>query len=351
MDVENYTKQELINKLAESEVRFQQIAEIISDIFFLLDLKTGRLLYVSPSFEKIWGGSMAELRNTPSFWLTRIHPEDKDKFEALYAKQIQTGVLDIEFRIIQLNGIQRWVHVKTCPVYNKQGALYRCTGIVEDISERMLLVQERLNHINALYHSHKGLVISLAKAQESKDAYTARHQHNVAIIATAIAKELGLPEDTIKGVELAAHVHDIGKIGIPAELLTKPIALTTLEFELIKTHPSIGFEILKANNFPWPIAQIVLQHHERINGSGYPQKLSRNEILIEAKIIAVADSLDAMALHRPYRPAKGLKDAFSELLNNKDVLYDAEIVYKCIHLFDSNQLSLYDPIKKNSTHI
>lgn len=160
--------------------------------------------------------------------------------------------------------------------------------------------------------------------------------------ASAIAHNVNLPEHAIKGIELAAHVHDIGKIGIPSELLTKQIPLTKLEFELMKTHTTIGYEILKENNFPWPIAEIVLQHHEHIDGSGYPQKLSGDEIRQEAKIIAVADALDAMAAPRPYRPARSIEYTLDELLKYRSIFFEPEIVDICIELVTSQELSIYN---------
>lgn len=342
MSAKDQSKEELIKKLAESEERFQQITEAISDIFFLLDLKTRNLLYVSPSFEKIWDGSQNQLMQNPAYWVNQIHPEDKSKFEILFAEQVITGIMDAQFRIIQLNGNQCWVHVRTFPVYDQNGQVYRSAGIIEDISQNILLTEEKLKYVNTLHQSYNNLVIALVKAQESKDAYTVGHQNNVAIISAAIAKKLGMSEEIIKGIELAAHVHDIGKIGIPAELLTKPNQLTNPEFELIKTHSVIGYEILKTNNLPWPLAEIVLQHHERINGSGYPRGLSGNEILKEAKIIAVADSLDAMASYRPYRPAKGIEFALEELLKYQNIFYDPEIVNVCATLFNTHELRLYN---------
>lgn len=339
-------KQELISELTHCEERFQQITETITDIFFLLDLKTRHLLYVSPSFETIWGGSSKHLIKNPAFWVKRIHPEDKDKFESLYAEQIKTGIMNACFRIIQLNSRQRWIHVRTFPIYDQNGRPYRSSGIIEDITQQVLLEEEKINSLKNLHQSYNDLIISLVKAQESKDPYTTGHQNNVAVVSVAISKKLNLSDDTIKGIELAAHVHDIGKIGIPAELLTKPVQLTSLEFELIKTHPEIGFNILKSISFPWPIAETVLQHHERINGSGYPNKLSGENIRKEAKIIAVADSLDAMVSHRPYRLARTIEFALAELLKYQDILYDAEVVNACVHLFNSNELNLYKNIQR-----
>ena len=166
-----------------------------------------------------------------------------------------------------------------------------------------------------------------------RDPYTAGHQRRVTKLACAIAKEIGLTKEQIEGLRVAAIIHDIGKINIASEILSKPGRLTKLEFEMIKTHPQTGYEILKEIEFPWPVAQIVLQHHERMNGSGYPQGLSGKDILIEARILGVADVVEAMASYRPYRPALGIDKALEEILNNKGVLYDPDVVDACLKVF------------------
>lgn len=176
-------------------------------------------------------------------------------------------------------------------------------------------------------------ITALASTVEMRDPYTAGHQRRVAQLAIAIAKELHLPKEQIEGIHLAGVVHDVGKIKIPAEILSKPGRLTPLEFELIKQHAQSGHEILKAIDFPWPIAQIVLQHHERLNGSGYPQALTSDQILLEAKIIAVADVVESMTSHRPYRPGLGIDVALQEIELNKGKLYEPEPVEACIRLF------------------
>jgi HD-GYP domain-containing protein (c-di-GMP phosphodiesterase class II) len=146
-----------------------------------------------------------------------------------------------------------------------------------------------------------------------------------------------LPPDKIEGIRIASLIHDIGKIGIPAEILSKPDRLSEIEYSLIKDHSQMGYDILKSIDFPWPIAQIVLQHQERLNGSGYPQGLKGDDILLEAKIIAVADVIEAMSSHRPYRPALGIDQALEEISKNKGILYDPEVVDTCLMLFKEKQ--------------
>ncbi len=176
-------------------------------------------------------------------------------------------------------------------------------------------------------------VNAMSKVIELRDPYTAGHQQRVAKLAYAIAKEMGLPEDRIIGIQLAALIHDIGKMYIPAEILTKPGKLTDIEFEMIKAHPELGYNALKMIDFPWPIAEIIRQHHERLDGSGYPRGLKRDEILLEARIIGVADVVEAMASHRPYRPALGVDAALEEITKNKGKLYDPVVVDICVKLF------------------
>ena len=174
---------------------------------------------------------------------------------------------------------------------------------------------------------------TMSKIVEAKDPYTSGHQKRVSQLATAIAKELNLPKDKTEGIRIASIIHDIGKVSIPTEILSKPTTLSDIEFSLIKSHSQIGYNILKSIDFTYPVAQIVLHHHERINGSGYPNQLKEDEILLEAKIIGVADVVEAMSSHRPYRPALGIDVALDEIIQNKGILYDPEVVAACVKLF------------------
>jgi len=176
-------------------------------------------------------------------------------------------------------------------------------------------------------------VETMSKILEAKDPYTAGHQQRVSQLATAIAKELNLSQDKVEGIRIASLIHDIGKIGLPTEILSKPSKLTDIEFSLIKEHSQIGYDILKSIDFSYPVANIVLQHHERLNGSGYPNHLKGDQIFLEARIIGVADVVEAMSSHRPYRPALGIDKALEEISKNKGILYDPEVVDACLKLF------------------
>jgi len=174
---------------------------------------------------------------------------------------------------------------------------------------------------------------ALTQALEMRDPYTGGHQRRVTQLAAAIGRELGLPSDRIDGMRLAAQLHDIGKIRIPAEILSKPTQLTDSEFALIRTHVEVGYQILAPIDFPWPVADIVRQHHERLDGSGYPHGLSEQELLLESRILSVADVMEAMASDRPYRPTRGTHKALGELTQYKGVLYDRKVVAACVRLF------------------
>jgi len=174
---------------------------------------------------------------------------------------------------------------------------------------------------------------------ESRDPYTAGHQRRVAKLSGAIGAKMELDEERLKGIRYSALIHDLGKIAVPAEILSKPSRLTDSEMNLIKAHPRVAFDILKGIHFLWPIADMVLQHHERLNGSGYPQGLKSEQILMEARILSVADVVEAMTSHRPYRPALGLDKALDEIAQGQGRLYDPQVVKACLSVFNDNGFS------------
>ncbi len=173
----------------------------------------------------------------------------------------------------------------------------------------------------------------MVSAVEARDPYTSGHQIRTSDLALAIATEMGLPQEKIEAIRMAGPIHDIGKLSVPSEILSKPTKLSEIEFALIKEHPTSGYELLKDVESPWPLAEIVYQHHERMDGSGYPRKLKGDEILIEARIMAVADTVEAMASHRPYRPSLGIEFALEEIEKNKGIIYDAVVADACLKLF------------------
>jgi putative nucleotidyltransferase with HDIG domain len=203
-------------------------------------------------------------------------------------------------------------------------------GFTQDITERKQAEERLKKTMNATIDTMSNMI-------EAKDSYTSGHQHRVCQLAVPLARELGLAEGKVEGIRIASLIHDIGKIGLPTEILSKPTKLTDIEFSLIKGHSQIGYDILKSIDFSYPIAQIVLQHHERINGTGYPNNLKGDKILLEAKIIGIADVVEAMSSYRPYRPALGIDVALEEISKNKGTIYDLEVVDMCLKLFKEKE--------------
>jgi putative nucleotidyltransferase with HDIG domain len=204
-------------------------------------------------------------------------------------------------------------------------------------SERFKAESEVRRSLKKVRQALDAIIEVLEKTVEIRDPYTAGHQRRVADLAGTIAEELNMPEDKVDAIRIAGIIHDIGKIYVPAEILSKPRHLSNIEFNLIKTHPQVGYDIMKSIEFPWPVAEIILQHHERLDGSGYPNSLSGKDILMEARIIGVADVVEAMASHRPYRPALGIEKALDEIEGNSGILYDEEVVKACLKVFRENK--------------
>lgn len=302
----------------------------------------------------------------PIIFVTAISKEARCVF-----KGYETGAVDYLFKPLDPNILKSKATVfielyrQKKLLENQTEELKQKAKVLEDEISRRKLMEEELkqhrNHLEALVTERaaelkmtneqlrceiiehkrteevlrktmKGTIQAMALAAEIRDPYTAGHQRKVSQLACAIAREMGLSGEQIEGIRLAGLVHDLGKISVPAEILSKPGELSKIEFGLIENHPQIGHDILKTVEFPWPITNIVFQHQERIDGSGYPQGLSGEDILLEAKIVAVADVVEAMSSHRPYRPALGIAKAIEEISQSKGVLYDFEVVDVCVKL-------------------
>ncbi|MCD6574067.1 diguanylate cyclase [Candidatus Aerophobetes bacterium] len=216
------------------------------------------------------------------------------------------------------------------------------TGVIKGNSDQEREIKRDLRMLKG---SIEDIIYTMARIVKAKDSYTFIHQQKVAQLICAIAEELGLEEEKVDNLCFAAKIHDIGKIHIPTDILNKPGKLEEKELEIVKTHPQVGCEILREVHFPWPVAEIILQHHERLDGSGYPRGLSDDDIILEARILAVADVVEAMSSDRPYRPALGVDKALEEILKNKGVLYDPEIVDICVRLFVEKNFN-FDRYKK-----
>jgi putative nucleotidyltransferase with HDIG domain len=222
-------------------------------------------------------------------------------------------------------------------VKDEAGKIRYYEGTIEDITSRKLAEEELKQTLEKLRKSLAGTVQAMSLTVEIRDPYTAGHQRKVSNLARTIAQEMGLSNDTIDTIRMAGIIHDIGKISVPAEILVKPGKISDIEMSLIKVHPQSGYDILKDVELPYPIAEIVLQHHERLDGSGYPQGLKYDHILLEARIISVADVVEAIASHRPYRPGFGIDVALEEIEKNKGILYDEKVVEVCLKLFREKQ--------------
>lgn len=236
---------------------------------------------------------------------------------------------------------KRWVKSAVYPTQYKLpdgGRVY--IHFTHDITEHKKAEEERKMSLKVLKRTLNETVSAMASTLERKDEYTASHQKRVTKLATAIACELNLSSQEIEGIRVAATLHDIGKMYVPAEVLNKPGHLTDLEMSLIKGHSQAGFELTEKIPFPWDVALIILQHHERVDGSGYPHGLSDEQILLGAKILAVSDVVEAMASHRPYRPALGIDAALEEIKKNRGALYDPKVVDACLSLFANKQFAL-----------
>jgi HD-GYP domain-containing protein (c-di-GMP phosphodiesterase class II) len=219
------------------------------------------------------------------------------------------------------------------PLYEKDGHINSIGSIAHDITDRKEADDSLRDALGRLRRVTGSVIQVIVMAVESRDPYTAGHQRRVGDLARAIATEMGLTDHDVEGIRIAGVIHDLGKISVPSEILSKPRILNDTEFAIVKEHPQKGYDILKDVDFDWPVAEMVLQHHERLDGSGYPRGLKDGEILLQARILAVADVVEAMASHRPYRPTLGLEAALDEITLNKGKLYDPEAVDACLRLF------------------
>jgi PAS domain S-box-containing protein len=270
---------------------------------------------------------------TSGVFTSFIHPDDRRMVADNSRKRLNGEKIPsvYPFRIISQDGKVKCVELTATVIeWNKKPATL---NFLKDITERKLLEEERIEGYNRIKKTLQATVQSIAMLVETKDPYTAGHQQRVSQLAQAIAKEMSLTTDQQDFVFTSSIIHDLGKVSVPSELLSKPTKLTEVEFNLIKTHSQSGYNILKDIDFPWPVADAVLQHHERMNGSGYPQNLKGEAILLEARILAVADVVEAISSHRPYRPALGIDFALEEISKNKGLLYDANVVDVCLKLF------------------
>ena len=232
-----------------------------------------------------------------------------------------------EMTIVSKSGQEHVVVLSEDAVQDAEGHILHSISVQLDITERKKAEQRQQLLLD-------GVIESVAMMTHVRDPYTAEHQKRVAKLANAIAVKLQLSEEQTAGLHVAGLLHDIGKLSVPAEILNKPSSLTDIEFSLVKAHVDVAYDILQGIEFPWPIADIVLQHHERLDGSGYPAGLKGDAILLEARILAVADVVEAMSSHRPYRPAPGIAAGLDKIKDGMGLEYDTEVVKACCAVFE-----------------
>jgi putative nucleotidyltransferase with HDIG domain len=243
-----------------------------------------------------------------------------------------------EIDIVRKNGdVRRLLVNRAAVLWNGEKQFQT---LYQDITDRVKAEKALRESYDKLDKTLNAVIKTMALTVEMRDPYTSGHQHRVSTLACAIAKEMGLLPDQVKGISVIGSLHDIGKISVPGEILSKPGRITDAEFSIIKEHPKTGYDILKGIDFPWPVAQSVLQHHERMDGSGYPNHVSGEKLLLEARVIAVADVVEAMSSHRPYRPSLGIEKALEEVSAKKGTLYDPLLVDACLRLFNEKGFKL-----------
>ena len=323
----------LYEKVSQAQKKYQDIFDNAVEGIFQTT-PDGRFLTANPALARMHGYSSPEeiiSSITDIAHQLYVEPAQHQEFQDLLK---ETGeVKNFEAPMKRKDGTLIWVSMNTRAVRDAKGNILYVEGTAEDITDRKKSEETLARHIEGLRMATGGIIDVITAAVELRDPYTSGNQKRVSSLARAIAKEMGLPVEQVDGIRMAGTIHDLGKISIPSEILSKPTKLLEMEFSIIKAHPQTGYDILKDIDFPWPIAQIVYQHHERIDGSGYPQGLKGEETLIESRVLAVADVVEAMASYRPYRPALGIDKALEEIAQNKGILYDADAVEPCVRLF------------------
>ncbi|MCJ7663204.1 MAG: PAS domain S-box protein, partial [Desulfobacterales bacterium] len=319
--------------LRKSEQQLCLVTDHITDVVWSMDLE-GNFTFVTPSSERIVGYTVEEMLSLNFSQI--IAPESYKMAMDLISKHMSVEKREpmiLEMEQVSKDGSKKWCEVTAIFLEDQNNRPTGIIGVTRDITERKQAQKELQRSYHKLRETLIVTVNTLASTVEMRDPYTAGHQRRVTILACAIAEEMGLTEEQFDGLRMAGLIHDIGKINVPVEILSRPGRISDTEFNIIKTHPHAGYKVLKEIEFPWPVAQIVLQHHERLDGSGYPQGLKNGGIMLEAKILAVADVVEAMASDRPYRPALGIEAALHEITMNKGILYDPDVTDICMRLF------------------
>jgi PAS domain S-box-containing protein/putative nucleotidyltransferase with HDIG domain len=320
-------KFEMGRKLKDREKWLFTILENIGDGVIATD-KNGEVSYINKQGANMTGWKLNEALNKD---LDTVYPIYSEKTENRLTMPIDKLLKGKKTRILHeailhsKSGLKIPVLQNINPILNEKGGVTGLTIAFSDITQRKKAEKQLQKSWEEQRRAMEGAVEAMAHTIETRDPYTAGHQRRVTKLAVMIAKEMGLEKDKIEGIRMAGTLHDIGKIYIPAEILSKPGKISQEEYNMIKTHPKVGADILKPIHFPWPVTKIIEQHHERMDGSGYPNGLSGDKILIEARVLAVSDVIEAMASHRPYRAAHSLEEALEEIKKNKGILYDEKV--------------------------
>lgn len=345
MDITERKKAE--HDLGRIMAQNQRILDNLQDSYFQADL-SGKFIVVNPQAVSMYGYSSAsELIGQPA---KVIYADPDDRRRVIDELNKSGSVTDLVIEGRRKDGETFWVSMNVQFVKDEQGTVLGTEGLIRDISERIEMLSEielqRDNLIESnvkLAHLLEQSVKSISRIGELRDAYTAGHQRRVKDLSCAIAQQLGLSDEAIINLSYGSLIHDIGKIYVPSEILNKPGKISGLEFQIIQTHVEYGYKIVKEIDFPDVISTMVYQHHERLDGSGYPQGLSGEQIVIESRILAVADVVEAMTSHRPYRPALGLDAALEEIFKYRGLKYDCDVVDTCIELFMKKGFKFSDP--------
>jgi PAS domain S-box-containing protein len=316
--------------LATSEARYRRLFETALDGIILLNFDTAQIEDVNPYLIKMLGYSHKEFLGRKIWEVGAFSdlPESKDMFSKLqtegYVRYEDLPLVASDGNVIDVEFISN--------SYDCEGTkVIQCN--IRDIRERKLIADLAREHLEKQKQAFMNTVDLAIEISSLHDRYTVGHARNVALIAVAIGRALGFDEARLEGLKIEGALHDIGKIAVPLELLSKPGALSEVEFQLVKTHPKAGYDLLSRMEWPWPVAEVAYQHHERMDGSGYPNGLKGDEILLESRIIAVADVVEAMTSHRPYRPGFGIDQALSEIERGSGTLYDSVVADACLRIF------------------
>ena len=337
LEMQNEELHRTQGELEASRARYFDLYDLAPVGYFTLS-EAGMILEVNLTAATLLGVARGAL--VTQRLIRFILPEDQDIYYRQRKLLFETGAPQVcELRLVKNNAAPFWVRIDATAAQDGVGAPV-CRATMSDITDLKRAEEALKQSLEQVRRVVQTTVQVLVMAVEVKDPYTAGHQRRMTDLARAMATEMGLPPEKIEGLRMAGVIHDVGKITLPTEILSKPTKLSAIELSLIREHVRLGYDILKDVESSWPLAEIVFQHHERMDGSGYPLALKGEELLIEARILAVADVVEAMASHRPYRAALGLDAALAEIEKNKGVLYDAAIVEICLRLFREKKFRL-----------